>query len=390
MSSVTDLLRGNQMRYFDPMGLHFACFQEDTKKLLDAIRLNESVMGFWFDPFVPCCADEDDDRLQQNYLDWCYNLLDACSRLRGLRRTYMNTSHFPLSHSRLCQFLNQAQQLEHFSFGSLVSANNKQLPGNSTNWLDSPRTPLLHVLREHPTLYSFDLHLPDEKSDCSRALLIQLYSLSNLLELRVSFGRACPENTDHHTPCWMSSLLRRMPHLRRLSLRSVVRHQIIEFAGALQYNSRLQELCLVDCHLDERGWEALAQALGTNTHLQVLSIHRGTLFSYAFVTCLAQSLKRNHLTALRTVQLTGFSSEGSKNTNSNVAILALLQTNTTLQSIQVEGQDENEMMELYLKLNRAGRSQWRSIPEACLNCILHHDLDCIYTRLQENPVLLQL
>ena len=52
MPEITDLLRNNQMRYFDPMGVHLTCLQEDAKELFKAIRVNESVVGFWFDPFV--------------------------------------------------------------------------------------------------------------------------------------------------------------------------------------------------------------------------------------------------------------------------------------------------------------------------------------------------
>lgn len=374
--SVTELLRNNETRCFDPIRFH--CYAEDTKELLDAIRSNESVVDFLLDPFVPSCNTPE----QHNYLNWCYDLLDACSRFRGLRRAFMNTSHFPLSIERLCCFIRQARHLEHLSLGSLFNRT-LQSDKNHVCWLDGSVAPLLQTLRKHPNLNCFELHLPDSKSDASRFLLTQLHTLSNLHELRVSLGTAaCPD--DSKKDCWMGPLLLQMPHsIKRLSFCNVGDSDSTDFATALQDNTSLEELCLIDSHFNETTWRGLAQALQTNTQLQILSIRNGNIDSDQFLAYLAQSLKQNPYTQLRVLHLA--LSEASADTNS--ILLDLLQTNTSLQRIQVEGQERNESIDLYLKLNRAGRSQWWSNPEACWDCMLHRDLDCIYAMLQENPTL---
>jgi hypothetical protein len=385
MADVTDLLRSNQTRYFDPMGMHFACFQEDTEELLDAIRSNESVIGFWFDPFLPTSDDDDDDALRQDYLNWCSQLLDACSQFRGLRRAYMNTSHFPLSLKQSCQFVQQARQLEHFSLG-LLSSVDKYCLSDGTNWLNGPLVPLLHQLRDHSHLSCFDLHLPDQKTDAARGLLKELYTLSNLQELRVSFGRACPGDRNQ-IPCWMSSLLQNMPRLHRLSLRNAVHEHSTSFVNALQDNSTLQELRLVDNLLDELGWNALAQSLRTNCHLHILRICHGNVVPDKFLRYLVQALNGNHNTALQEIHLAGSESDEGCDEQTNALLLNLMSSNTSLKYIEIEGHEPNEVIELYLKLNRAGRSKWRSDFEACWDCLLQQDLDCIYTMLQDNPML---
>jgi hypothetical protein len=385
MANVTDLLRSNQLHNFDPVGMHFACFQEDTEELLHAIRSNESVIGFWFDPFLP--PSDEDDALRQDYLNWCSQLLDACSQLRGLRRAYMNTSHFPLSMKQLCQFVQQTRQLEHFSLGSLSRLDNYG-SSDGTYWLGSPLSPLLHHLREHSHLLCFDLHLPDQKSDTCRGLLEQLYSLSNLRELRVSFCRACPSDPyQYQSSCWMSSTLQKMPRLQRLTLRNVVHDQSNSFLLALQENLKLQELRLVDNHMDELGWNALAQSLRTSCHLQILRISHGNCLLDRFLRLLAQALNDNQNTALQELHFAGNQSEEGCVAQTNALLLNLLSTNTSLQRIEIEGHESNEVIELYLKLNRAGRSKWRSDFEACWDCMVHQDLDCIYIMLQENPIL---
>ena len=366
MSQVIHLLQNNQIERFDPIGHHFDTFQHEFRELLHAIRGNESVVDFMFDPWARYYG-QDDFTLPRGYLDLCYILLDACTHLRGLRRAHVNTSHIPLSLIVLCEFLEQAQQLEHFSFGPMLTTSKRPL--DSTCWLDGPIAVILHVIREHSSLISFHLHLPNQTSEVNRVILSELPSLSNLHELRISVHGARADDADE-THCWMSPLLQ-MPHLNRLTLPNVCQREIAELTTALQDNTTLQELSLNDCQFDELGWEALARVLQTNSNLQVFSIHHRDRFPDRFVMHLTESLILNDSTSLRVIHLSGASSEGCTSTKMNAALLDLLQTNNTLQSIKVEGCEQNARIDMYLKLNQAGRSR----------------LDCIYTMLRDNPNL---
>jgi hypothetical protein len=221
------------------------------------------------------------------------------------------------------------------------------------------------------------------------------------------------------TPQAVRELLVRSPVLKCLDLKTTEWEAVAEQIG--QDSCRIKTLKLSTLRCPGSGAEALARAVGHNRHLQSLTLRVGTGFTDAVGVALAQALQVN--TTLQELVLVdqwdyGFRTTDHMNISAYQALRKMLRVNTSV-ALKVPALDSRwssdvadtvrpyyDRMRIEMRLNAAGRGGLMMVGSqaskaAWVNTlqelIVQGDdddddlqVDCLYTLLKLNPSICQL